>query len=157
MWEFSGQNLKMQRQFCVKLLSKIAGNASRINTNSISAKSVSASSVLKTNLNPVYQQSLSQHSTLSNGFSWSSIRSRMFFSNTLLKGQSKSPVHGYASRFFHSFDSQYRGWYFVLLFLYIYVLMLFRYVLVSLITVKGVAIFFFFLVIISFLDSVQTK
>ncbi|KAK6153480.1 hypothetical protein DH2020_013119 [Rehmannia glutinosa] len=119
----------MQRQLCVKLLSKIPRNASR---STDVTNSISPNSSLKTNANPFYQHSFSQHSTLShshlwkfcspngvsgrirNGFFPSPVLARRFFSNILLKGQSKLPVNGtiriYGRRNFHSFDSQYRGW-----------------------------------------------
>ncbi|KAL0335528.1 UNVERIFIED_CONTAM: RHOMBOID-like protein 12, mitochondrial [Sesamum radiatum] len=121
----------MQRQLCIKLLSKIPRNASTANTNSIFQPN-SSSSFLKSNANPFYQHSFSQHSTLSpshlwkfcssngvsgsirNGFFSSPVLARRSFSNLLSKGQSKFPVNGtvgtQAGRNFHSFDSQYRGW-----------------------------------------------
>lgn len=141
----------MQRQFCVKLLSKIAGNASRINTNSVFPKSVSATSFLKSDVNPVYRQSLSRHSTLPrcdiwkfcsrnrvsgripNGFSWSLVLSRRSFSNALLNGKSKFPVHGNAPRSCHSF---------VLLFLKVSIQLCFD-VLVSLITANSCYFIFY--------------
>ncbi|KAK4427691.1 RHOMBOID-like protein 12, mitochondrial [Sesamum alatum] len=121
----------MQRQLCVKLLSKFPRNASSTNTNSI-FQPHSSSSFLKSNGNPFYQQSFSQHSTLSrshlwkfcssngvsgsirNGFFSSPVLARRAFSNVLSKGKSRFPVNGtvgtHAGRNFHSFDSQYRGW-----------------------------------------------
>ncbi|GFQ07410.1 hypothetical protein PHJA_002885100 [Phtheirospermum japonicum] len=116
----------MQRQLWVKFLSKIPRNVSS-NNNSISPSSVFSSSFLKAG-NPLYQRSFSQHSTLShsqiwrlcssngvrNGFISSPVLVRSFFSTTLLKGQNKFPVNGairsFSRRYFHSFDSQYRGW-----------------------------------------------
>ncbi|KAL3617834.1 RHOMBOID-like protein 12, mitochondrial [Castilleja foliolosa] len=118
----------MQRQFWVKTLSKIRRNVS-CNTNLISPSSVFSSVFLKTNGNPVYQQSFSQNSTLShsqiwrlcsssgvrNGVSSSTVLVRSFFSKTLLKGQNKFPINSairnFSRRYFHSFDSQHhRGW-----------------------------------------------
>lgn len=123
----------MQRQFCIKLFSKISRNVSNPNTNSISSEPP-FSSFLKTNTSPfshqLHSQSFSRYSTLTGqhslkshttdavllkiryGFCFSNpILAKRFFSNTLLKGQSKCPVN-VAKRNFHSFDSRRHGWYF---------------------------------------------
>ncbi|KAL2482300.1 RHOMBOID-like protein 12 [Forsythia ovata] len=120
----------MQRQFCNKLLSKISKNVSNPNTNLISSQPF-LSSFLKTNTNPyshhLCNQSFSRYTTLSGshslksytsggvlqkiryGFFFSNpILAKRFFSNTLLKGQSKCPVN--VKRNFHSFDSRRHGW-----------------------------------------------
>ncbi|XP_073048526.1 RHOMBOID-like protein 12, mitochondrial [Primulina eburnea] len=113
----------MQRQLCHKLLSKISRNAS---SDSISQNPF-ISYTLKSNTNPsLYQKSFSRsHSWklpnlngvtggIRNGFLSSSVLSRRIFSRTHLKGQSKGLVNGTVwiqpRRYFHSFDSQYRGW-----------------------------------------------
>ncbi|KAL6552588.1 RHOMBOID-like protein 12, mitochondrial [Orobanche hederae] len=113
----------MQRQLCVKFLSKIPRNASCTNsTDLISPKSNFPSSFLKTHGNPLYQQSFSQHSTLSHSQLWklyspNGVSGRMRYGVSpsprrfVLKGQSKYPVNAAIKRrYFHSFDSQYRGW-----------------------------------------------
>ncbi|KAL6545487.1 RHOMBOID-like protein 12, mitochondrial [Orobanche gracilis] len=113
----------MQRQLCVKFLSKIPRNASCTNsTNLIFPKSNFSSSFLKTHGNPLYQQSFSQHSTLSYSQLWklyspNGVSGRMRYGVSpspirfILKGQSRYPVNrAIKPRYFHSFDSQYRGW-----------------------------------------------
>ncbi|KAG8388773.1 hypothetical protein BUALT_Bualt02G0160100 [Buddleja alternifolia] len=126
----------MQRQLCIKLISKIPKIASTNNTNSISPKPFCfSSSCLKNNIaNPFHQQFFAQYSStfshscfrklyspngvsgvIRNGFFSSPLLARRFFSNTLLSGHSKLPVNGTVwvhriRRKFHSFDSQYRGW-----------------------------------------------
>lgn len=113
----------MQRQLCHKLLSKISRNGS---SDSISQNPF-MSSILKSNANPsLYQQSFSRSQSwklldlngvtggIRSGFLSSPVLSRRIFSSTLLRGQSKGLVNGTVwiqpRRYFHSFDSQYRGW-----------------------------------------------
>ncbi|CAI9787185.1 unnamed protein product [Fraxinus pennsylvanica] len=121
----------MQRQFCIKLLSKISRNVPNPNAYSISSQPF-FSSFLKTNTNPfshqLYNQSFSRYTTLTGQhslksnpadavlqkiryrvFSSNPILAKRFFSNTLLKGQRKCPVN-VAKRNFHSFDSRRHGW-----------------------------------------------
>ncbi|CAA0834041.1 RHOMBOID-like protein 12 [Striga hermonthica] len=123
----------MRRQLCLKLFSKIPNNVWSTNTtNSISSNPILSSSIVKTSGKPLYQQPFSQHSTLSHSQLWKfcgpngvygriqngvlpgPALARRFCSRPLFRGQSKFPVNGairvYWRRFFHSFDSQRRGW-----------------------------------------------
>ncbi|GER49002.1 rhomboid family protein [Striga asiatica] len=123
----------MRRQLCLKLFSKIPNNVSSTNaTNSFSSNPIFSPSIVKTSGNPCYQQPFSQHSTLSHSQLWKFYSpngvygriqngvlpgpalARRFYSKSLFRGQSNFPVNGairvYWRRFFHSFDSQRRGW-----------------------------------------------
>ncbi|KAL7153069.1 hypothetical protein ABFS83_04G140500 [Erythranthe nasuta] len=105
----------MQRQLCVKLVSKISGKTCSIpNNNSISPKSILA---------PFYHHSTLPHchiwksythngvsGMIRNRFHSGSALYRSAFANTLLKGRSKFPVKIHTRSFFRSFDSQYGGW-----------------------------------------------